>query len=531
MDAFIEEQDNVESEYALPPDYDEQLGNPDAPIPNRRLPPQLQQEMAASPNAMLPSRSMTPIQHEDMVREYDSSLNLFDEDAEFVDDETPQPPSPTRLQTRGSYRDAYDLDLGLEDLEDGLQEDMDAVDGVELEDQILQEQTTASNAYNLLGMSFGSLGMMRHMNELESRKLSNGMMRASMTLMGDAIDGAMWQDRLLFILHTVTVNWLLLWLMFFRFMLVAIAATSMQFRWNQMGLGIYVSLTFDAVDLTLACILILPVLAAVSLEIYLNGYSNYIGDSIGNSFDLFLLLPLLTAGIVLHACNLANVATQVPHISKLTVSLIWPVLSVFLFWRIWRLIGSRVTLNENLNSSHALAKSVDFFWVAKTTAEDSWLIKELLPLATTGIVRLHRFITREGEKTEPWMLNYERIPLKTTYNIRPNWDEVMSALVERTKSGSAVGVFFCGPDAMKRMIQQAAITAMAKGVENAIQRGYNPAQAAATREEDLGFSRREDRSAPSRGPAGSHNRAGDDLPDPAAYGCAVRILVRAERFN
>lgn len=509
----------------LPEDYDEALGNPDAPIPDRR---------AAAPDAAGPAREKQ--QMFEIVKEYDSSQALFDDDEEEE--------AAVRASRQGGHEyigtgvlDEGGFGLDPIDLEAG---------GLELEDQILREQQTASNAYNMLGMSFGPLAMLRHMHAQDAKKMRSSMVRASMNLMDDAIDAAVWQDRLLFYLHSVTLNWVLLWIMLIRFSLVAMGNITKQFYVDQLGLGIFASDALNIVDLILGIFITIPVVGAVIMEIYMHGTTEFLADNVGNCFDLFVLVPLLLGCIMLHILNLADVGIVVFHMSKFTVFIIWPVLSLTLLWRIGRTIGSRVVLAQYFKSTHAQTKSLDYIWVSKTHEDDSWLIEELLPLAESNIVRLHRFITRHGPKTEPWMLDYEKVPLKTTYS-RPDWDDVFGSLVERSKSGSVIGVFFCGPDSMARMVQQAAMNAMTKSLNNAYQRGYMQKRGAHyAREEDLGFaqsgaagngvlSKMTSRAgAVTRGLSGGRNPSSplpDDTRDPSAYGCSVRISVRVENFT
>lgn len=555
MQEYLDNSASGSSQF-LPLDYDEALGNPELPIPDRRAP-----AMDVSPSLMYARHH--PLQQQqgrqqtfEIVREYDASQPLFDDD-----DDIENQLNPARSGGIGSSSDYVgrgildeSIDFEPMEVEDG--------GGLELEDQILGEQTTASNAYNMLGMSFGPMAMLRHMHEMDAKKMRSSMMRASMNMMDDAMDSAKWQDRMLFYLHSVTINWILLWLMLVRFAVVAIAHISQQFSLDQTGLGIFKSLGWDIADLVMAVVVTIPVAAAVLMEIYLHGTGDFLDDTIGNSFDLFVLVPLLFACIGLHILDVVGVGESVQHVSKLTVFAIWPVLSLFLLWRIGRTIGSRVLLAQNFKSTHAQTKSLDYIWVSKTHEDDSWLIDELLPLAESNIVRLHRFITRHGPKTEPWMLDYEKIPLKTTYS-RPDWDDVFGSLVERSKSGTVIGVFFCGPDNMARMIQQSAMVAMTKSLSNAIQRGWKGKEkerrrrlrqvsggnedSNQEREDDMRFAqsgsigqgavgRMNSRAGSGgRGTSGSRNaaNASRDEPerDPAAYGCGVRISVRVENFT
>lgn len=552
MKAYLDN-NAAESSQFLPADYDEALGNPELPIPDRRAP-----AMDVSPGLHVrqrqPQQQLGVHQTFEIVQEYDASQPLFDD--EDVENQNP----PRNVGPAGSNE--Y---VGNGVLEEGFEfEPMEMGDqgGLELEDQILGEQTTASNAYNMLGMSFGPMAMLRHMHEMDARRMRSSMMRASMNLMDDAMDSAVWQDRLLFYLHSVTINWVLLWLMLVRFAVVAIADISHQFALNQTGLGIFKSLGWDIADLALAIIVTVPVVGAVVMEIYMHGVGDYLDDNIGNSFDLFVLVPLLFACIGLHIMDMAGIGESIDHVSKLTVFAIWPVLSLFLLWRIGRTIGSRVLLAQYFKSTHAQTKSLDYIWVSKTHEDDLWLIDELLPLAGSNIVRLHRFITRHGPKTEPWMLDYEKIPLKTTYS-RPDWDDVFGSLVERSKSGTVIGVFFCGPDNMARMIQQSAMTAMTKSLSNAIQRGWQGkdkerkrrsryrngglGDSSRGREEEMGFGQSGSIGQGGVGRMGSRGASGgrgtsagrssanavrdERERDPAAYGCGVRISVRVENFT
>lgn len=507
-----------DNEFTRPDDYDEELGNPELPIPDR---------WAISLDSPSTSQNRDSVAFE-VINDYDQSKPMFDIDEQQVEEEMEASVS----------RDGLLGSLQIEEEEDG----------VEIEDQILRE-TTPSNAYNMLGMSFDPQAIMRHLPD--GRNLRSSLMKTSMNMMDDATDASVWQDRLLFYLHTVTINWVLLWLMMIRFTLVFIGLIVHKFSFSQMGLGIFSATGFNIADLVLGAMVTLPILIAIIMEIYVHSLQTFLSDHIANSFDMFVLLPLLTLCIVVHALNLADIGMDVTHMSKLLVCVVWPVLSLFIIWRIARTIGSRIVLAPSGRSSHAQTKSLDYIWVSKTSDEDAWLVEELLPLAESNIVRLHRFITRHGPKTEPWMLDYEKVPLKTTYS-RPDWDDVFGSLVERSKSGAIIGVFFCGPDSMARMIKQAAMKAMAKSMANAVQRGFHSkrANASSLRGADFtaassmdanvasnrGFGSTRSlegargvsgRVASARGLPGQSQEAVSNV----AYGCNVKFVIRVENFT
>lgn len=512
-------QTDDETGFARPDDYDEELGNPDLPIPDRRV---IQRSPSVSSNQQATF---------EVLKEYPSSQVVFDVDEEHVAEEEPTDISKSGLIGGGTLEE-----WALEG------------EGLDLEDEILQEHT-ASNAYNMLGVSFGQSALARHMT-LGDKKMLPSFVRTSINMMEDAIDAALWRDRFLFYLHTVTVNWVLLWLMLVRFALVFVGLTAGLFAFSQTGLGIFKTNAMNAVDLVLAIAISAPLVAVICMEVYVSHLRTFLGQSVANAFDLFVMIPLLLLCVSLHILNLASVGKQVEHSSKLTVCLVWPVLTLLILWRIARTIGSHVVLAPRLKSTLAQTKSLDYIWVSKTHEDDSWLVGELLPLAESNVVRLHRFITRHGPKTEPWMLEYEKIPLKTTYS-RPDWNEVFGNLVERARSGTTIGVFFCGPDSMAQMIQQAAMKAMAKSMENAYQRGYFAKKTrrniARTESSTAASAARVSVGGAAHGRIESGNldrhraggRRGAILANEVqqtekvstAYGCSVRITIRVENFT
>lgn len=507
---------------SLPDDYRAELGDPDAPIPDRHP--------GASQDALLPQRQLA------MSRDHDSFQALLDDDngegvVVVVEDE---------------------VDAGADEIPHNGELE---IGGIQLEDEILREQQTASNAYNMLGMSYDSAALLRHLQAGRNEPLRSSMVRASMNVMDEALDHAPWAERLLFYLHSVTVNWVLLWIMIVRFALVVIAEIIGRIVLQNRALHLYNSFSFAVADMVLASLQLMPVLLAMIMEVRLRGSRAFLTDEIGNVFDLLFLVPLLAGSVALTG-YLTFVPNAVPHMFEITVFALWPLTTLLLLWRTGRTIGSRISLAQYFKSTHSQTKSLDFIWVSKTHEDDQWLIDELLPLAGSGIVRLHRFITREGPTTEPWMLNFEKVPLKTAYQ-RPDWDDVFGALVERSRSGSVVGVFFCGPDAMARAVQQSAMKAMAASVDNALQRGFMKSRIASaaslhnpsTSNADVEAAKlKRSRSSPVAGgmltrmssKVGSlartlssrkNTRNQEAYRNKAAYGCNVRISVRIENFN
>jgi len=212
-------------------------------------------------------------------------------------------------------------------------------------------------------------------------------------------------------------------------------------------------------------------------------------------------VPLAFSCALLHILGLSNVGEDSHHVSNVVVFGVWPVLSIFLLWRIIRTIGPRVALAQFLWMKLARTKSLDFLVINDTPEDDAWIIDELLPIAKSGPIRIHRFLRGENVKQvkDKRMDKYLVPPIKTTYS-NPEWNKVFLSVVENARSGSVIGVFFCGHPEAQLAVQDAVLNAMHQSIKNGIERNYDPfekLEAANTTEK-------------------------------SAFGCNIRISVRAE---
>ena len=371
-------------------------------------------------------------------------------------------------------------------------------------------------SYQDTGTSHCGNAMMRHMDALDATKIQSSLTRTSAKMMNDLLEASTWADRILFYLHTVTVNWVMLWLMMLRFTLVFVSLPINTFSFSHTGLGVFKSKGMNIADLVIAVIITVIVFGAVVMEMVGPRMRRFISDNIADLFDLFVLLPLLAFCIVVHSIHLAGIGGGTRLMPLMIVLAVWPTILILIVWRIARTIGSRVVLAPGYRSSHAQTRSVDYICVGRTADDDKWLIDELLSVADSPFVRLHRYLTREKAMVEDWQMDYERLPLKTTYG-RPDWDEIFTSLIERSRSGVQIGVFFCGPDAMGRSVQQAAMHAMAKSMDNARTRGY--------------FTKKKATAAPNMPSSQRDIVAGGHSADPVEFGCAVTVVLRVENFT
>ena len=169
------------------------------------------------------------------------------------------------------------------------------------------------------------------------------------------------------------------------------------------------------------------------------------------------------------ARTVGGVGSGATWFAAVNLLVLWPLLLLAMLYRLTRVVGSRLALAQNVQASHSL-RSLDFVWTAPKQADDGWLVEELLPCAGSGAVRLHRHITRAAPEVEPWMLDYDEVPIKTTYQ-RPDWGALMAGITERSRSGTVVGVFFCGPHPMSKSIQEGIARATALSLARGYRRG------------------------------------------------------------
>jgi len=288
------------------------------------------------------------------------------------------------------------------------------------------------------------------------------------TLPADVVRARTKRVATLQILHSVSVNLALLWAILARFTIVALAAIMRGFSPSTAGLAMFTRTGLVAADLALAAAATAPLVVSLACEMSILGVPVFFRQR-GSLVDTLFLLPLLVAGLVLDALALGGVGSGATWFAAVNLLVLWPLLLLAMLYRLTRVVGSRLALAQNVQASHSL-RSLDFVWTAPKQADDGWLVEELLPCAGSGAVRLHRHITRAAPEVEPWMLDYDEVPIKTTYQ-RPDWGALMAGITERSRSGTVVGVFFCGPHPMSKSIQEGIARATALSLARGYRRG------------------------------------------------------------
>lgn len=388
----------------------------------------------------------------------------------------------------------------------------------------------------MIGMSFGSTAMVRQAQQRRAR-LADG------TFVDRPTDDlAVLRSKrmlLLLYLHSVTVNILLLWVLLLRFVVVGFSAIFGELDLLSQGLSVHRLDALTAVDLSFCgCVTAVIGLTSVLEVIELRGVPY-------NGLDLFVLFPTSLFCVITDILSLAGVRSPANLFGVFQLLIVWPVLALFLGARLLRVIGDRVVLAENYQNSHSKTRSLDFVWTAPSPEADSWLVREMLPLADSPCVRLHRYLTRSAPALEPWMADYERVPLRTHYG-RPDWDGIFEGIAARSRNNAVHGVFFCGPAAMADAVRAAAMRAMRGTIVRGLLTGAGSATFPGARGMNV-FGREVSAAvadlsgaagleASLGGEVGRHGYGGGGAASSAAetsldFGCNVKFVVRVEHFG
>ena len=195
----------------------------------------------------------------------------------------------------------------------------------------------------------------------------------------------------------------------------------------------------------------------------------------------------LVVGVALPAAALGGVANPGVPVGYLQALVLLPLTVGLYLWRHCRLLGERLAVAPSRSAAGTRLRSVDFVWTAPTAVDDAWVVGELAPLVDAGgYVRLHRFGTREAPPPPPlppssadeaaaggtdaeggdveaarrWDAAARPSGRMSLNYGRPDWAPLLDRTVAHSRSGSVVGVFFCGSPAMEAAVRAAAVAAM-----------------------------------------------------------------------
>jgi hypothetical protein len=360
----------------------------------------------------------------------------------------------------------------------------------------------------LITMSYGTPSLVRHMQSRRPEASANPL---------DVDLSILLDKRFLALCYMKSVTWnvALLWALLLRAFIAGIASLFGQVSLLHDGLTIYSSTALLAVDTALAAIVALGVGVPAALEAYELGAAGP-----ASWVDLFLLTPCAVFGVVINVLALSDVGRTVNLFAAFTFGVIWPVTALLFLLRLVRVVGERVALGEKVRRDPSSTRSVDFIWTTPTKEDDSWLVEEFALHSRSPSTRLHRYITRGTEDDSVPGTGSEVQPQRlTTHFGRPDWSEILNRIAERSRNGTTVGLFICGPTSMASEVQEAATAAMRNSIVRGLQGG---AHIMRSLEEVFGDE------------ITANAYTGDSLekgsPD-AQRGCNVRLVFHKERFS
>lgn len=385
-----------------------------------------------------------------------------------------------------------------------------------------ESQTTCKESFDILvGMSFGTPALVRQLqrHRKEEQVPYSGSIGAGFSNGDGDIDLGIFRDKaFLFLVYmkSVTANLALLWILLCRGILAGAAAMFEAVSVQRNGFAIYSSRILLSIDLILSALVAGGVAVPAFLEVYKLGPSTR-----ACWFDLFILTPCASFSVVANILAFAGVATSLEYAGSLTLFVIWPLTAFLFVLRLIHVVGERVSMGDGgLRPTLKGAHSVEFHWTTPTSEDDSWLVEELCRERRSKRTKLYRYITRQRHQDEAEGGDGPRnLGIEKTQYCRPDWFEIMNDVAERSKNGSRVGVFLCGPASMANQVQDALQTAM----KNSIIRGLQGnAHVVRSLEEVFGAE------------LTANEYTGDTLeaggPE-QKIGCNIRMVFHKERFS
>lgn len=372
----------------------------------------------------------------------------------------------------------------------------------------------------MVGISFGSVALVRSMQirraqktmRMASAHVEDG---AQLPLTIDKEDLSLFQNRrimFLLFMRSVTINIIVLWLLFVRFIVAGTAYIFGEFNVFEEGIALYNYAALIAVDLGLSVVVAILVGTPSVIEII------ELGAAPVHGFDLFVLTPVALFGVAVDIVALTGVGKSVSMFTVFHVFVLWPILTMLILVRLLRVIGERIAQAAYLTTTHSRTRKVDFFWTAPTPEDDIWLVKELERYTDMASVQMHQFLTRtERPDARDERSRRNRSPIRTNYG-RPAWPDVLNEIAEKCPNNTTIGVFFCGPHSMGISVQEACMSAM----RNSIVRGLHAGPKAMRGLEEV------------FGDAITANEYTGDLTKPekiGARGCNVKIVFKRETFS
>jgi predicted ferric reductase len=303
-------------------------------------------------------------------------------------------------------------------------------------------------------------------------------------------------QRIQYFLASTTVAFFILWLEIFRlFNTVLPLVLDLHLDIRKYGGFQVLPRCFQIADFVLATTV--AVLSALVIASELASQ----GDEIRLVYkivDITVVLPVVFAPVATGVCFLAGAMHgQATKFWILYCFVMWPLSILAVVYRHLRNGAGTTVIASSIRSSYENTLSVEFIYTAPDRRSDDWLVNELIPYSTSRHFKLQRYLTREIQDEEVGSQSVERF---TTRYGRPVWDTVIEEIVQATKSGSSIGVFFCGPKPMEIAVREACYSATVRSRRRGMYYGV---------------------SSYAHQSSSSHH---------SSHGCNIRLSMRSEKF-
>jgi Ferric reductase NAD binding domain len=260
-------------------------------------------------------------------------------------------------------------------------------------------------------------------------------------------------QRLHFGLSSTTVAFALLWTAIGRFFMALLAIAI----FHGLKLGDYVGLKvlpwgFQVADMILSFFVSSVTTALIILDLV---YRSEDFPTFYKVIDIGIVIPVLLIPFVGHVLYFTkSIADPGALYPILFYYVLWPATFGVVMFRHLRNGSGMTMLSSSLRNTLRNARSLDFIYTTPTRESDDWLVEELEQYRKSPFFRLHRFLTREKP-------DLENADDRDNYG-RPDWIQLIEALVRNVKSESSIGIFFCGPPAMEEEVRKACYLAMVR---------------------------------------------------------------------
>lgn len=235
-------------------------------------------------------------------------------------------------------------------------------------------------------------------------------------------------------------------------------------------MGSWVALSYALISLPLALILTITIIVEVSL------IGGRVLKEARRILEIVMFGPVTLSMTVLEFRRFINNEPSSALFIFLQYVFTQTIIFILILYRMFRAIGKKGLIDETKSGEvkcHprlgctkdmdglSSLPNLDFVWTTPSIKEDSWICRELTPVLLGNSIHLHRYVTRGSNcDKEVSEYNFEdpenglfEVIQQVTKTGRPNWEKLIGKIARNTVSDGVVGIFFCGPPTMGKIVR------------------------------------------------------------------------------